>query len=344
MVSLTYGIEEEFFVVNSALSSVCVPPSVFDKNPDFDVEMHKSVLETKTKVHSCINSLIDEVSFLRDRAQQALAPYALSLLGTGTHPYQKTPSDFASEGPYFEELKYKYQHLVEDNYICGMHMHVGASADEDTVLLYNNLIEILPLLLALSANSPYWAGVDTGLMSYRSRVWKRLPRTTTPEPIESVGQYLDEHAKLFKFGLNLKPTSIWSDMRIHPTYKTIEIRIMDAQSNVENVRALAAFIAAYCKYVLSIRQTPQPYKRAVLEENIFLASRFGTNAYFYQPDFSQVHCIVMLSDYLEKLKPFFDNPDDILYVMNLLIKGSPAIEQRKLLTAGLSAFKHSIIE
>lgn len=343
MVDLTYGIEEEFFVVNSALSSVAIPPAVFDQNPEFDVEMHNSVLELKTKVHSTISSLMQDVEVQRNKAQQALYPYALFLLGTGTHPYQKNASAFASKGAYFEELKYKYQFIVEDNYICGMHMHVGAKDSQQVLSIYNNLIVILPLLLALSANSPYWEGVDTGLLSYRSRVWKRLPRTTLPEPIESVEEYLKEHAALFKYGLNLKPTSIWSDLRIHPVYKTVEVRIMDAQSNIENVRALASFIAAYCKYVLDTNQTPPLYKRAVFEENLFLASRFGSNAYFYDHDFSQVHCIKLFSDYIEKVKPYFDNQDDVLYVMNLLIKGSPAIEQKKLLAGGLINFRNSIV-
>lgn len=343
MVNLTYGIEEEFFVVNSALSSITVPLEVFKQNPEFDSEMHKSVLELKTKIHSSTTSLIDEVQEQRKNAQVALKRHGLFLLGTGTHPFQKDSSSLCSEGPYFEELRYKYQHLVEDNYICGMHMHIGSKSSQETLRIYNNLIDILPLLLAISANSPYWQGVDTGLLSYRSRVWKRIPRTFSPEPIADVEEYLKENALLYKHGLNIKSTSIWSDLRIHPLYKTVEIRIMDAQHNIENVKAIAVLIAAFCQYILEKNITPNPYKKAVFEENLFLASRFGTNAYFYNSDFTQTHCIQQLNELIENIKPYFQDSEDILYLMSLTIKGSPAIEQKKLIKSGLASFKNGIL-
>lgn len=336
---ITLGVEEEFFIVdaNGQSTQICFDKlfknqAIVARTDFFDEEMHVSTIETKTDICNSVQALIEDIDLKRSLLKKVLLEQNAYALRSSTHPLDNGVEFINKSNAYFEDLIHKYQYAILDNYICGMHVHIGLpnGTDTDLIYLFNSLIDYIPELLALSANSPYWKGEFTGILSYRSLIWKRLLGTGLPFEIENLKDYVEYFKWLHEKGCNPGPLSIWFDMRVHPVYNTVEIRVTDLQKNIQNIRAIVGYIKAVASYILT--KKPIFKKRTIkqwriLEENKYRAARFGTNAVFVRESDPDVEVKQKIGQFIANHSNLFENTEDILALNNLLTHGCDALSQ-----------------
>ena len=170
------------------------------------------------------------------------------------------------------------QTLARANLIFGLHVHVGIPNRDAAIHVMNQARYFLPHIYALSVNSPFWVGQDTGLKGYRLKVFERFPRTGIPDAFESLAEYEDFCKLLVKTGCIDNPKKIWWDIRLHPFFDTLEVRVCDAQSRVDDTLAIAALIQAIVAKLFKLLHnnvTFRIYRRRLLDENRWRAARYG---------------------------------------------------------------------
>ncbi|PYL14024.1 MAG: carboxylate-amine ligase, partial [Verrucomicrobia bacterium] len=194
------------------------------------------------------------------------------------HPFSHWRDQLITQGERYHEIVKDMQQLARANLIFGLHVHVGIPDREVAIHVMNQARYFLPHIYALSVNSPFWVGQDTGLKGYRLKVFERFPRTGIPDAFESLSEYEDYCKLLVKTGCVDNAKKIWWDIRLHPFFDTLEMRVCDAQSRVDDTLAIAALIqAVIAKLHKLLRQniTFRVYRRRLLDENRWRASRYG---------------------------------------------------------------------
>ena len=178
----------------------------------------------------------------------------------------------------YEEIVKDMQQLARANLIFGLHVHVGIPERTTAIQVMNQARYFLPHIYALSVNSPFWVGQNTGLKGYRLKVFERFPRTGIPDAFESLSEYEDYCKLLVKTGCVDNAKKIWWDIRLHPFFDTLEVRVCDAQSRVDDTLAIAALIQAIIARLYKLLEkniTFRVYRRRLLDENRWRASRYG---------------------------------------------------------------------
>jgi len=318
--AFTIGIEEEYQTIDpvtydlrSHIQTEIVAKGQRQLNERVKAEMHQSVVEVGTGVCRTIKEASDDLRDLRRHMLRLTEENGLRLVSGATHPF----ADWREQDVYPDE---RYLQLVEDlqmvaraNLIFGLHVHVGVDDREVLIQLMNQLRYFVPHLLALSSNSPFWIGMNTGLKSYRCKVFDRFPRTNIPDTFSSWSDYENFVNLLVRTNCIDNAKKIWWDIRPHPFFNTIEIRVCDIPMRVEETLALAALIQATVVklYRLHARnQSWRMYSRALLMENKWRAARYGIQGKLI--DFGQ-ECEVperqLIAEYLEWV-------DDVLDELN----------------------------
>jgi carboxylate-amine ligase len=282
--TFTLGIEEEFAIVDpetrelrSHIQEILEGGKVLLKE-QIKPEMHQSVVELGTEICSSIANAREHVVELRSKLASLAAKANLRIASVGTHPFSNWREQLITEGERYQEIVRDMQQLARANLIFGLHVHVGIPSRESAIHVMNQVRYFLPHIYALSVNSPFWVGHDTGLKGYRLKVFERFPRTGIPDAFESLSEYEDFCKLLVKTGCIDNPKKIWWDIRLHPFFDTLEMRICDAQSRVDDTLAIAALIqAVIAKLYKLLRQntTFRVYRRRLLDENRWRASRYG---------------------------------------------------------------------
>jgi carboxylate-amine ligase len=282
--TFTLGIEEEFAIVDpetrqlrSHIQEILEGGKVLLKE-QIKPEMHQSVVELGTEICSSISNAREHVVELRSKLASLAAKANLRIASVGTHPFSNWREQLITEGARYQEIVRDMQQLARANLIFGLHVHVGIPSRESAIHVMNQVRYFLPHIYALSVNSPFWVGHDTGLKGYRLKVFERFPRTGIPDAFESLSEYEDFCKLLVKTGCIDNPKKIWWDIRLHPFFDTLEMRICDAQSRVDDTLAIAALIqAVIAKLYKLLRQntTFRVYRRRLLDENRWRASRYG---------------------------------------------------------------------
>src|SRR5579884_2498793 len=243
----TLGVEEELQLVDAqSFDLTSRYAEVFGEAARRDdrikEELLQSTVEVATEPCSTVAEAIAEAAELRRRAQEGAEPRGVRVLSAGTHPFSRYEHQDVTDKPRYVELLDALQWAVERKLIFGLHIHVGLETAPQAIAVANALRTWLPELLALSANSPFWHGRDTGLSSTRSKVFDAMPRSGLPPRFES----FEEFAQLVDRGVRTNSfddyTFIWWDLRPHPRLGTIEVRICDAQTRLENVAVLVALV------------------------------------------------------------------------------------------------------
>ena len=280
----TLGIEEEFAIVDpetrelrSHIQEILEGGKVMLKE-QIKPEMHQSVVELGTEICDSISCARDHVIELRSKLAQLAGNSGLKIASVGTHPFSHWRDQLITQGERYQEIVKDMQQLARANLIFGMHVHVGIPNRESAIHVMNQARYFLPHIYALSVNSPFWVGQDTGLKGYRLKVFERFPRTGIPDAFESLSEYEDYCKLLVKTGCIDNPKKIWWDIRLHPVFDTLEVRVCDAQSRVDDTLAVAALIQAVISklYKLLRRNTTfRVYRRRLLDENRWRASRYG---------------------------------------------------------------------
>ena len=280
----TLGIEEEFAIVDpvsrelrSHIQEILEGGKVTLKE-QIKPEMHQSVVELGTEICQSVVDAREHVTGLRSKLAQLAGHEGLKIASAGTHPFSHWHDQLITEGERYQEIVKDMQLLARANLIFGLHVHVGIPERETAIQVMNQVRYFLPHLYALSVNSPFWVGRNTGLKGYRLKVFERFPRTGIPDAFESLSEYEDYCKLLVKTGCVDNAKKIWWDIRLHPFFDTLELRVCDAQSRVDDTLALAALIQAIvAKLYKMLRQntTFRVYRRRLLDENRWRASRYG---------------------------------------------------------------------
>jgi glutamate---cysteine ligase / carboxylate-amine ligase len=280
----TLGIEEEFAIVDpvtrelrSHIQEILEGGKVVLKE-QIKPEMHQSVVELGTEICESITNARTHVVDLRSKLAKLADKAELKIASVGTHPFSHWRDQLITQGERYREIVKDMQQLARANLIFGLHVHVGIPDRESAINVMNQARYFLPHIYALSVNSPFWVGQDTGLKGYRLKVFERFPRTGIPDAFESLSEYEDYCKLLVKTGCVDNAKKIWWDIRLHPFFDTLEVRVCDAQSRVDDTLAIAALIqAVIAKLYKLLRQntTFRVYRRRLLDENRWRATRYG---------------------------------------------------------------------
>src|SRR3954471_11500280 len=282
--TFTLGIEEEFAIVDpetgelrSHIQEILEGGKVLLKE-QIKPEMHQSVVELGTEICTSITNAREHVIELRSKLASLANKAGLRIASAGTHPFSNWRDQLITEGERYKEIVKDMQRLARANLIFGLHVHVGIPNRESAIHVMNQARYFLPHLYALSVNSPFWVGQDTGLKGYRLKVFERFPRTGIPDAFESLSEYEDFCKLLVKTGCIDNPKKIWWDIRLHPFFDTLEMRVCDAQSRVDDTLAIAALVQAIISKLFKLLHqniTFRIYRRRLLDENPWRASRYG---------------------------------------------------------------------
>jgi len=241
-------------------------------------ETHAAVVEIVTGVHPHVDEVVAELGLLRRRLAGELAEMGLSVAAAGTHPTSALRETEVSGAARYRLLGESLRGLARRQPTMSLHVHVGVPTPEDAVRVLNGLREHLPVLLALSANSPFCDGRDGGFDSLRTVIFQAFPRTGAPRTFAGYADYIEAVDALVAPGAIPDPSFLWWDARLQPALGTVEVRVMDAQSSVRDVAPLVALVQALAHLALEGDGRSAGADDQVLAENRFLAARDGMAA------------------------------------------------------------------
>jgi carboxylate-amine ligase len=287
----TVGVEEEVMLLEPHGWSLTHPvePLLASLPPDMSAhvsaETHGSALELATGVHDRVGDAAAELSGLRRQLADALARWGLRVASAGTHAFATWHDTLVSASERYQLVYGSMRELARREPTFALHVHVGIPDPEDAIRAANRLRSHLPLLLALSADSPFWQGRDTGLASARTPLFQAFPRVGIPRRFTDYADYVTAVDLLIVCEAFPEPTFLWWDVRPQPRFGTVEVRVMDAQISVADSAALAAFVQCLARLeVESGTGAGEPVEPPeLLEENRFLAARDGVHAGLIDP-------------------------------------------------------------
>jgi glutamate---cysteine ligase / carboxylate-amine ligase len=297
-------------------------------------EMHQAVVETGTNICQNIQEAREEVQFLRNNVIELAADKDLKVAAAGTHPFSDWVDQLITVDERYDQIINEMRDVARGNLIFGLHVHVGIEDRQEAIKIMNEVRYFLPHIHALSTNSPFWCGRDTGFMSYRSKVFDKFPRTGIPDYFGSAAEYDDYVNLLVKTNCIDNGKKIWWDIRVHPFYPTIEYRICDVPMRTDETICLAAIMQALIAKLHKIRQENlsfRTYRRILIAENKWRAARDGIHANLI--DFGK-ECEVPFTNLIDELLLFIDDVLDDLgsrkeveYVHQILKNGTGADRQ-----------------
>jgi len=281
----TLGIEEEYLLVDRKTRALVVEPpqglmSECEEliGEQVSSELLQSQIEIGTRVCNNIQEAREDLMRLRKAVVDVTANHDLAPIAASTHPFSKWQEQKQTQKDRYEALTLEMQGAARRLVICGMHVHVGIDDDELRIDLMNQMAYFLPHLLALSCSSPFWGGRDTGLKSYRLTIFDALPRTGLPERFASWAEYQRHVNILMNAGLIEDATRIWWDLRPSARYPTLETRVMDVCTRLEDSISLAAMLVCILRMLYRLRARNQrwrTYTPMLIRENRWRAMRYS---------------------------------------------------------------------
>ena len=336
----TLGIEEEFQIIDpetrelrSHIQEILEEGKVTLKE-NVKAEMHQSVVELGTDICRTAADARGQVIRLRSELAGYAAKTGLKIASAGTHPFSHWDNQQITDDERYEVIVRDLQQVARANLIFGLHVHVGIPDRESAIHVMNQARYFLPHLFALSTNSPFWLGRNTGFKGYRLKVFERFPRTGIPDAFESLSEYEDYIKLLIKTRCIDNAKKIWWDIRLHPFFNTLEVRVCDAQTRVDDTVALAALIQAIVVKLYKLQRqnmTFRLYRRRELDENRWRACRYGLESKLI--DFgaeSEVEEHTLIEELLEFIATEMEelgNAAQVAHVESILRDGSGADRQ-----------------
>jgi carboxylate-amine ligase len=292
----TVGIEEELFCLDAeTLVPRPFPREALD-GARLKEELFASVVELNTSVHASVSDALEELRALREQAKAAAGEAGLVLAAAGSWPTAVPEEQPVGENPAYRRFVDYAGPSARRQYVSGLHVHVGMGSPEACMDALEAILPWLPLALALSVNSPYIAGEETGLRSARAEILSLLPRSGAPPVFDSYEDWERFVERLVELGLADEITRVWWDVRPHPRFGTLEIRVADQPTRLETTAALATLVHA----MASRLDADGPADRGLYAQNRWAALRFGHDAELVHPDGTR---LVSVSDLLEELVP-----------------------------------------
>lgn len=297
-------------------------------------ELHQSMVEVGTTVCADVKAVDSELREMRGELSRLARKGGLEVAAASTHPFSDWKLQEISDGDRYANIVHDLQDVARANLIFGLHVHVGIKDKAVAVALANEVRYFLPHLLALSCSSPFWMGRRTGLMSSRTQIFKRFPRTGIPDAFGSVEELENFTKLLVKTGCIDNGKRIWWDVRPHYLYDTVEVRICDMPTNMDDTIALVALIQALMAklYLMYRRNTAwRSYPRSLIEENKWRALRFGADAKMIdfgrseERPFSDL--IAELLDFVKETSDIFGTTERVQRIQTMADKGTSAHRQ-----------------
>jgi carboxylate-amine ligase len=361
-VPLTLGIEEEYQIIHPESRDLHSYVQEFLNQgnqvfPDGQLkpEFMQSQVEVGSYVCRDVKELRSEVVRLRKKVHALAQENNLSFAAASTHPFASWSTQNITAGERYRELLDQLQGVAQQLLIFGMHIHIGIGdtpQHKDLMIeLMNQLRYFLPHILALSTSSPFWQGRNTGLKSYRSVIFEMMPRTGIPQTFSSYSEYQDFVDVLGAAGTITgkdgagKPdaTKIWWDVRPHPKFGTLEIRVPDLCTHIDDAVCIAALIQAIVAKLIKLREQNQgwrQYRRHHIVENKWRAMRYGTEGKLI--DFGKREAIPMhflgmeLKELVDDVVDELGSRDEVAHIEKILTEGSSADRQIRVYQRTLS--------
>lgn len=285
--SFTFGIEEEYHLVDRTTRDLAAAPQeLMDAcqarlGGQVSPEFLKSQIEIGTPVCRSFGEVRQHLAGLRGRIGEITETYGLAPIAASTHPFAQFRNQSHTEKERYQALAQDLQVIGRRLVICGMHVHAGIDDDELRIDLMNQIRYFLPHLLVLSTSSPFWQGQNTGLKSYRLSIMDEMPRTGMPGRFSSWDEYQRTIGVLVKGGVIEDATKIWWDLRPSHRFPTLEMRISDVCTRLDDAVAIAALFVCLCRMLYRLRRANQSWRTypvLLLEENRWRAQRYGVQA------------------------------------------------------------------
>ncbi len=339
--AFTLGIEEEYLLVDRVSRDLVVDPpaALFEDaqaalGPHVSPEFMRSQIEIGTGICTSLAEARTQLKRFRATLAEVTARHGLAIVAASTHP-------FADWGGQKHTDKERYNALARDIggpvrrlLICGMHVHVGIEDPELRIDLMSQASYFLPHLLALSTSSPFWRGADTGLKSYRLAVFNEMPRTGLPEIFDSFGEYQRHLDVLVSAGLIEDGSKLWWDLRPSARFPTLEMRISDICTLLDDTIAIAAMYRCVLRMLYRLRRSNQRWRRynaMLINENRWRAQRYGLDEGLV--DFGKGQIVPMpelieeLLDLLAEDAAFFGCSAELSHARTILARGTSAHRQ-----------------
>jgi carboxylate-amine ligase len=334
------GVEEEFHVVD--LETRRSAPEVDAllaqlDGTEFAPELQRSLVETNTPVCGTLDELRGHIRRLRSRLEAVAEPLGLGVVAAGTVPLAEMAGDAISAGARFEKMQHEYQILVREQHICGAQVHVDVPDRDLAVQVVRRVAPYLPILLAISASSPYWNGRDSGYASFRSMVWSRWPTAGPPAHVETAADYDALVADLIASGTISDPGMVYFDIRPSAHLPTVELRVCDACPDVDDVVLIAGLFRALVGKARADATDDLPLpdvRHELLRAASWRAARSGLEGDLVDlvgP--SLVAPPLLIGQLVDQLRPHLEELGDWEQVLELsqaaLSRGSGAARQRR---------------
>ena len=349
--SFSIGIEEEYLLVDRQSRDLVSepPPALIEAyeiqlSGHFSREFLRTQIEVGTSVCGSIAEARADLMHLRRTVAEIASEHGLAPIAASTHPFAQWRKQKPTDKLRYRILQEDMQVVAHRLLICGMHVHVGIEEDNLRIDLFNQVPYFLPHLLALSTSSPFWEGTETGLRSYRLCVFDELPRTGLPENFASYGEYRRAVELMIAAGLLEDATKIWWDVRPSARFPTLEMRITDVCTRIDDAICCAALFRCVCRMLYRLRRDNQRwrvYARMLVEENRWRAQRYGLDQGMV--DFGRGE-IVPFPDLMEELlgilredAEFFDCVKEIEHARNIISRGTSSHLQVETYRAALQS-------
>ncbi len=281
----TVGIEEEYLLIDPRSGDLAndPPPRLFARCSELSggqisPEFLRCQVEVGTRVCRTMDEARSDLARLRGIIVAVSAEHGLAPIAASTHPFARVVSQMRTEKERYVALAHEMQAAARRMVICGMHVHVGIDDDDLRIDLMNQMAYFVPHLLALSCSSPFWEGEETGLKSFRMTVFNSLPRTGLPDRFASYGEFRRHLDTLIRNGLIQDTSKIWWDIRPSSRYPTLETRVMDCCTTLDDSICLAAFCVSLLRMLYRLRSANQrwrEYPHLLIAENRWRAMRYG---------------------------------------------------------------------
>src|SRR5579862_3912947 len=277
----TIGIEEELMILDAgSLELVNAIETMLEATDAGEIkpELMESVLEISTDPCKTVGEAGEQLRNLRRHVRQTAESKGLAIAAAGTHPYAMWENQRIVARPRYRDLISALRFVARQELIFGVHVHVGVDDPDKAIHVVNGMRVHLPILLALSANSPFWRADSTGLASTRTPIFRAFPRVGIPPSYRDWEDYSRRIDFMVDAGVMEDYTWLWYDVRPHPKLGTVEIRVMDAQTRIDHTLGLAALVQALVRELAEHFESGRRlsrYPQEMLDENKWLAARHG---------------------------------------------------------------------
>ena len=317
------------------------------------VEEEYQIIDETGELHSHIDTLLRQAApklgEMRQTLAELLRPEGLRLACAGTHPTSRWDAQQITDHERYKMLEEELQDVVRALVIFGLHVHVAIPDNELRIGVLNEARYFLPHLLALSTSSPFWMGRNTGLKSYRSVVWSNFPRTGIPPELSSFDEYENYVELLVKTGSIDNGKKIWWDLRAHPAFPTLEFRVCDMPTRLDETICLAALMQAICAKLLKLRSGNlgfRKYMPALIAENKWRAIRYGLDGnlidFGKQAEVPMRELALELVDFVDDVVDDLGSRKAVEYVHTILAEGTSADRQLRVLRQ--TGDVHAVVE